>query len=316
MRANPDDDFKTCGASARDWASLMLTIFAVNVSWWLLYIPTIWQRGTRQYFNKVLWQCLRTNLPSVAAMVALKLGEDRTKWPSLYYYGPSDPDADPETGVKPIDRLRSFKVAFADTAVIVGTIMTIVQYCQMDEDSDVSGLNSSMFLFPSLPAALFGLLFVVGSRLSFRRRYIILLGVLVLGVVLAAFVLVMRFASARDDNLFYIAMFLYLYMTLPFCIFQYWLMDIFQTFFAVGARILGVVAGAMSEKAYFPYCELKNDVFGGIYLGVGLLGGFFALFAKYKWDPFPWKEPGVGRWMLKNPHRKNILRNLRVSTSP
>lgn len=315
---NLDGDPETCGAPSADWASLIITIFVVNVSWWLLYIPTIWQKGFKLYLNKVLWQCLRNYMPSVAALIALKLGgTDRSKWPSLYYYGPADPDADPETGLKSLSGLRSIKVLITDAASIVATIMSVVEFCRVKEDDDVSGLNSTVFIFPSLPVALYGLLFIMGSRLRFRRRYTILLGIFVLAVVIAALTLVMRFGSSSNRGLWYPSMILYLYMTLPLAFLQHPMVDFMQIVLATGARIGGITAGAMSDMAYFPYCELKNDVFGGFYLAVGLLGGLLAFSAKYKWDPFPWSHPGVGRPMLASQRAgyRSIGQKLQVSTT-
>lgn len=318
MSTNLDGDPDTCGAPATDWALLIISILVVNVSWWFLFIPTIWQKGFKPYLNLVLWQCLRNHMPSMAATIALKLGgTDRSKWPSLYYYGPADPYADPETGLKPLDRWSSIKVLITDTASIVGTIMSVAEFCRVKEDGDVSGLNSTLFIFPTLPVALFGLLFIIGSHLNLRRRYTVILGILVLGVVLAALTLVMRFVPPTNRGLWYPSMFLYLYMTLPLSFLMHPLLDCAQVVLAVGARVGGVVAGAMSKKAYFPYCELKNDGFGGAYLALGLIGGLLAFCAKYKWDPFPWPKPGVGRPRVVSQHAgyRSIGQKLQVSTN-
>ncbi|KAK2765498.1 hypothetical protein FQN54_008352 [Arachnomyces sp. PD_36] len=70
MPTNVDGDPKTCGAAATDWASFILTILVVNVSCWFFHIPAIWQHGFKAYSRKVMWQCLRSHMPSVAAMIA------------------------------------------------------------------------------------------------------------------------------------------------------------------------------------------------------------------------------------------------------
>lgn len=176
---------------------------------------------------------------------------------------------------------------------------------------------STVFIFPTLPVALYGLLFLIGSRLRLRRRYIILLGISVLAAVLIALTLVMRFASSSDRGLWIPSMILYLYMTLSLAALQHPLLIVCQIVLVTGARIVGIAAGAMSDRAYFPYCELKNDVFGGFYLAVGLLGGLLAFCAKYKWNPFPWSYPGVGKPILSDAQRagyRRIGRKLAVRT--
>ena len=307
------DGEPNCTASSLDWASLILTMLAVNVNWWLFHIPLIWQKGFKAYSDKVMWQCVRSCIPAFAAVAVLKqAGTDKTLWPSIYYLGPEGEYAE---WPQKMTRFKYAKALVTDTKILIATIMSVVQFCQMSPDGDFSGLNSSTWTFPALPMALYGILFLIGSRLPMRRRYIIIGGIFVLAVVLVALVLTMRFGASSDRGLWYPAMMMFLYSTIPVALVPS-ILGVMVILYGGLNRVLGVAIGAMSERAYFPYCQLKNDTFGGIYLGFGLLAGVLALIGSCKWYPFPWSHPGLGGSTLTKEQRegyKRIGRGLQVS---
>lgn len=292
---DPDHEEATasCAASTTDWTLLIFTILAVNVNWWLLKIPVLVYKGPRAYFNGVVWQCVRNCLPGVAAYLALRESDSPTAWATIYYQGPLGPSRkvgeEGRTYYRPLTATQYAQYAFSDTIIVVATIMSLVQFCRAPPDADLSGLNAAAWMYPTLPVALNGFFFSVfgtGYLGTLRRRYVALLAFLMHALILVTFALVMRFAPARDRGMWFPAMFLYFIMAAPVAMVPQFLLVVAMTALAALSRVAGVAAGAMSGgNAYFPYCPLRNGVFGGIYLGFGLLAGALAIYGRIVWSP-------------------------------
>ena len=289
MAQTDEDSGPLCNATAFDWATLILTLLAINVSWWLYRIEVLLTSNLRDYLKAVSWECVRQFLPGYAAYICLSRTDDPRLWASLYYRGPPENEQDHSElrALRPLTKAEVARFAAIDFGIVIPTIMTLVQffrYAQLDLDSPVN--TAAIFIVQVLPGPLIGYVLLTASALKLRRRWTVPMGILVLGMVLTVIVVCMRFIPPRHRGLWIPVLILYLLVSLPLAIVHHFVF----TLVVVGGmgviRVIGVGLAALKDGSYFPYCELRHRAFGGVYLAVGIIGALFALCGRHHWHPF------------------------------
>jgi hypothetical protein len=282
-----------CTDSYTDWAGLIVSILAMNVSWWLLDIPLIRTRGFQHYLKSVAWQCYRLYLPSLAALYALRAAETPQEPPLIYYTGPQSLSDDP-TSPRRLSKFRLAKSLLIDAMTIVATGLSIRTATRTPVGTPISGSNSTLWAFPSLPVAIIGLWLLLCSFTGWQRRYILFGGLLVVLAVGLALVLPLALVSPIDRSTsgWFPAILSYVLMALPIMLYAR-LLPIGMVI-VILARVGGVAIGAMTPGAYFPFCPLKSVAFGAVYIAVGSLGGLLAMIAAVTWFGYnklpPWRN--------------------------
>lgn len=219
-------DHSTCDATSLQWAGLILTVFSISVSWWLLELPLLWKRrpaspdcsapglGLRvhRFMDSVSWQCLRAHMPCVAAILAMQMTGDPREIALIYYRGPLHPL--PEVvaaGGGRSPRLSRLQIAVAvavDIATIAGTAATIANAIIDDgrgadgaasRPSAIFSFDSSGWLSPALPIAICGLWLLACSATAWSRRWILLAGFVL--IVLAGCAIILPLALL-DRNVY------------------------------------------------------------------------------------------------------------------
>ncbi|RSL61093.1 hypothetical protein CEP53_005224 [Fusarium sp. AF-6] len=327
-----------CTDSALEWAMLIITIIAINVTWWLLELPLLWTHGVRMYLNSVMWQCFRAYMPCCAAICALCYSRTTQEEPYIYYVGPfydilnplsqeqsqspslsqshdmalrgeNEPESQEAqpTLTRGLSKFQLIKFILIDSLSIVATGLTVNTAVHLPVDSDTSGVGSSTWIYPSLPVAVIGLwLLVCGTWIRWSRRWTIWIGMLVVIAVGAALItpVIVLSPLGKKSKAWIGAIVAYGLVGLPVLAVR---SDAINAFPAVGigllARVGGIGVGAIAKTAYFPYCQLKHKAFGVIYLGVGVLGGLLAIMAwfRYIWRLDPTKNPRnkrIGRFTV------------------
>ncbi|KAJ1328193.1 nucleoporin ASM4 [Microdochium nivale] len=77
-----------CTADAAPWVTIILTMLATNVAWWLLELPLLFTHGFRAFCRSVAWQCLRNHACGLAHLCAMREGKNAQEWAYIYYMGP------------------------------------------------------------------------------------------------------------------------------------------------------------------------------------------------------------------------------------
>ncbi|UPK93006.1 hypothetical protein LCI18_003941 [Fusarium solani-melongenae] len=314
-----------CTDLALEWAMIIITIIAINVTWWLLELPLLWTHGAQMYLNSVMWQCFRTYMPCCAAIYALSYARTTQEEPYIYYIGPfydvlnsSNQDQSPSQSqshsmtlrgenepesreVQPpatrgLSKFQLIKSILIDSLSIVATGLTINTAVHLPVDS-TSGVAVSTWVYPSLPVAVIGLwLLVCGTWIRWSRRWTIWIGMLVVIAVGAALITPVAVLSpaGKKNKIWVAAIIAYALVGLPFLASRSSAFTAFPVV-AIGlaGRVGGVGVGAISKAAYFPYCQLQHKAFGVIYLAVGVLGGLLAVVAwfRYIWRLDPTTNP-------------------------
>ncbi|KDR69180.1 hypothetical protein GALMADRAFT_256024 [Galerina marginata CBS 339.88] len=147
-----------CDAESLDWALFVLTIVSTHVTWWLLPLPALFKDGFRVYIHDVAWECLRLQVPSFIAFKSC-IKQDRINLQMCYYSGVA----------KPITRLSELKAYVKDSFFVVSTVLALYRLGKGGNvDKDLSGLNVTLWNYPSLPIAMIGLGISVFSRTQVR----------------------------------------------------------------------------------------------------------------------------------------------------
>lgn len=77
-----------CTSNVLEWVAVSLTIFGMDISWWLLDSPLVFTYGFKVYFQSVAWQCFRQHLCGLAALHALLYAQTPQERAYIYYTGP------------------------------------------------------------------------------------------------------------------------------------------------------------------------------------------------------------------------------------
>jgi hypothetical protein len=278
----------TCTTSSLDWAGLIFTIIAINVSWWLADIPLLWKHGFRQYLDSVTWQCLRLYMPSLAALYALTLAQTPHEQAFIYYTGPfyDALNRDRPAASRGLTIIQLAKALVLDLFSIISTILTVASAIQVPADADTSGINSSIWAYPSLPVAIIGLWILFCSRLTWSRAWTIWLGLLVIIIVGVALALPLALLSpgAKEGGFWIAAVVGYGFMALPFTFMNNAPVVLICTALGLVFRVGGIGLGALSELAYFPFCQLKGQPFAITYITVGAIGAALAIWGRIKFQ--------------------------------
>ncbi|KAI8716857.1 hypothetical protein NCS52_00980200 [Fusarium sp. LHS14.1] len=328
---NTDSDLANsqCTDSALEWAMLIITIIAINVTWWLLELPLLWTHGAQMYLDSVMWQCFRTYMPCSAAIYALSYARTTQEEPYIYYIGPfydvlNAPKQDQNQNQGPrqsqshdmvvrgenepeprevqpqatrgLSKFQLIKSILIDSLSIVATGLTVNTAVHL-RVGNTSGVAVSTWVYPSLPVAVIGLwLLVCGTWIRWSRRWTIWLGMLVVIAVGAAIITPVALLSpaGKENKVWIAAIVAYGLMGLPVLASRSDALSAFPTVvIGLAVRVGGVGMGAILKAAYFPYCQLQHKAFGVVYLAVGVLGGLFAIVAwfRYIWRLDPTTSP-------------------------
>ena len=192
-----------CDAKPLDWALFVTTIISQHVTWWLLPIPVIFKAGFRHYIHDVAWECMCLQQPSYIFFRSC-FRQDRAHWQNAYYSGT----------LKPSTRLDNVKALMKDSLIIASTTLALYRLCSGGKaDKDLSGLNSSLWNYPSLPVALFGLSVMIFSRTKLKLWIIFVITVLtgVFIIIMIALAIALTF----DHGLWVGSSILILFVTIP-----------------------------------------------------------------------------------------------------
>ncbi|KAF9528759.1 hypothetical protein CPB83DRAFT_894003 [Crepidotus variabilis] len=256
-----------------DLALFILTIISTHVTWWLLSLPTLYKHGFKTYMHDVAWECLRLHQPSFIAFRAC-FGEDRKYWQANYYSGVR----------RPTDNLKDLgKAVLKDGLIVVSTCLSLSKLANRGSNADLSGLNSSLWNYPSLPVAIYGLSITIFSKIPptsrLRPWHMFFITTLVIIIIATAVALAMAYTVGR--GIWIGCTILILFMALPL-----WgihpKLGFMTAILAAVARTAGPIFGALSPNAYFPFCELRGWAFAGPLLAFTILALLMALYGIFQ----------------------------------
>lgn len=277
------DKSKICDADSVDWATLVLMFIGINMSWWLADLPKLWQQGVRAYFDAVIWQCLRVSLPSVVGIFSVYHAIDSNDIPRIYYRGFYHQQERKPTG-------SGFPVAvISDGMVMVAVFMAIYKACTRTvpdgDPASISGWNV-VWLYPTLPAAVIGLCLFGATALNLQKKWVIILSTaLVLVVVCVVVSLILYYVSVMSGSKAWVfGAVIYLIYCLPLALIRVIAFQLVATGWTVLIRVGFLGIGILSERGYFPFCEVRYRAFGGIYIGLGVLAVVIAMYGRLKWN--------------------------------
>lgn len=276
------DNPATCDSvTPLTWASLVLTIITIQLTWWVGDLPLLFKSrtsggGIAAFLDAISWNCVRTHCPGSAAAIAAYKGMDTSEFARVYYLGMRRDDKPPEW--------KTWKLAisiFSDVASIVATIILLRQSVTLPQYQ--VNRQMQLWMFPSLPVSLFGLLLLVGEHFFPRTKrasrfllFIICFLAIVVGVTLP--LVVWRFS---DSDMWFIPMIFYLVMCIPWVLVDIRIVLI-SAIYAWMARVYGLGTDALDHKAGgSPFCKIGTIGFGVAYMAMGgiaaVLGGFGAI---------------------------------------
>lgn len=295
LKSDMSTDADDCNASATDWATLILSIIAINVSWWAFEIPVlIKDRSIAKYFRAVCWTCIRICLPSYAFVLVVRDVEfTPAQWSKAFYDGPWSVTASRQGSTLDYERaidhkprtLSKFGVAKAvifDTIGVVAVGLSVSRLWKLDSDQLLEGLNASTWSFPALPVSIFGLWIQIAGTTKLRPRWILIVGFALVSVVGAVITIAMHYSHQPGTE--YKAMLLYIPMAVPFAfifpIGRQFIMLL--TYLAVTfSRVGGMTIGGMSDDGNFPFCSIRGPKFAIPYFLFGALASVFAYLSSH-----------------------------------
>lgn len=259
-----------CDAKPLDWALFTTTIIGQYVTWWLIPIPVIFKHGFRHYIHDVAWECMRLQQPSYIVFRSC-FQQERVHWQSAYYSGI----------LKPPTRLENIKALAQDSFILVSTTLALYRLHNGSEtDKDLtSGLNSSLWVYPSLPVAIFGLSVVIFSRTKVKLWLIFVITILFTLCIIAmvSVTIALTFKRQGHNDLWEFSTFPILYETIPLWALSYNLI-FFTGLLSVMTRF-GPIIGSVTHRGYFPFCQLRGWGFGGTLTGLAIINMILALYA-------------------------------------
>jgi hypothetical protein len=265
----PVDQSNDCSAKALDWALLILNILTTHVLWWAIHVPVLIREGFVQFYKDVSWECLRLHQPGYVGLVSC-LTSPQEHWQARYFTGRTN-----ELSVFK----KYFKPFVTDTLLIASSILSIYRLCTgLRQNEDLSGLNSSLWSYPSLPVAITGLWIVIVSRTKLRKRWVFLGHLLVISLIGTAIALVVHFNDPYRTSLWYPALVIFVCMSIPIGIFDIRLAMLLIALAAL-ARAGGPIFGATSNTAYFPFCKLRGMKFAAPLIVFTVIAALLALVA-------------------------------------
>jgi hypothetical protein len=270
-------DSPACTHSSLEWAGLIISIVAINVSWWLFDVPLIWKHSWKHYLNSVMWQCFRLYMPGIAAIYAIRMATSCEEQPFIYYTGTTH-DASSTDQPSRLSKFKYTKALLTDSVTIVATGITLSTAVHSPVGTNISGFNSSLRSYPSLPVAVWGLWLILCSHLRWKSGWAKWAGFLVVICVGLALALPLALASpeGRSSSIWFPALIGYIIMGLPILAYSFRVAVVAEMFVVI-IRVGGIGIGACTPMAYFPFCQLKGKAFGVTYLLVGSIGGLIAL---------------------------------------
>jgi hypothetical protein len=244
----------------------MMTIISQHVTWWLIPIPVIFKFGFRHYIHDVAWECMRLQQPSYIFFRSC-FQQERTHWQNAYYSGI----------LKPPNFLGNVKALMRDSLLLVSTTLALYRLCSGGKaDKDLSGINSSLWNYPSLPVAIYGLSVVIFSRTKLSLGLIFLIIILI-----STFIIIMislAIGLTFNHGLWFGSAILVSVVAIPFWAINHRLNFITVVLSAL-SRVGGPIIGAVSPKAYFPFCQLRGWGFAGPLLALSIINIILAMYA-------------------------------------
>jgi len=184
--------------------------------------------------------------------------------------------------LKPPTRLENIKVLAQDSFILVSTTLALYRLCNGSAtDKDLtSGLNSSLWVYPSLPVAIFGLSVVIFSHTKVKLWLIFVITILFTLFVIAMVSVILALTLKRQGHpdLWEFSTFPILYETIPLWALSHNL--IFGTgFLSILIRFGLIIASAVTHHGYFPFCQLRGWGFGGTLTALAIINMILALYA-------------------------------------
>jgi len=255
-----------CNSKPLDWALFAITIISQYVTWWLLPIPVIFRLGFRHYIHDVAWECMRLQQPTYILFRAC-FQQERAHWQNAYYSGI----------LKPPIRLENIKTFVKDSLILVSSILGLYRFCSdANAEKDLSGINSLLWNYPSLPVVIIGISVVIFSRTKVKL-WLIFVITIACNVSLAA-VTSVAIALTYDHGWWIETLIFILFISIPL-----WMIHpkfiLYTGVLSTVTRFAGPVIGAVSPSAYFPFCQLRGWGFSGPLLALMLINMILAMYA-------------------------------------
>ncbi|KAL2124943.1 hypothetical protein VTJ04DRAFT_1308 [Mycothermus thermophilus] len=126
------------------WASLIFTIFTIQVMWWasdihLLFKPRDKGGGLRAYFDAVVWACIRATSPMSAGAIALHCGDGPAHGARIYYQGVRTSSRGhlfdgrtPNANWRPGRSFKYWISVFTECLTIATATLTMVRACSKE----------------------------------------------------------------------------------------------------------------------------------------------------------------------------------------
>jgi len=255
-----------CTSEPLDWALFAITIISQFVTWWLLPLPVIFRLGFRHYIHDVAWECMRLQQPTYILLRSCD-EQERAHWQVAYYSGI----------LKAPTRLDNIKTFVKDSLIVVSSILGLYRFCKdADGEKDISGFNSLLWNYTSLPVVMTGLSVVIFSRTKVKLWLVFLIAIacnLSLAIVTS-----LAIGLTYGRGLWVESGIFLLFIGVPFWALHPKLIA-YLGLLSTTTRFAGPVLGAVSPMAYFPFCQLRGWWFSGPLLALMVVNMFLAWYA-------------------------------------
>ncbi|KAF8891599.1 hypothetical protein CPB84DRAFT_1848892 [Gymnopilus junonius] len=144
-----------------------------------------------------------------------------------------------------------------------------------DPNRDISGLNVSLWMYPSFPVAILSLAISIFSRTKLKGWIIcIIIFCTIVGITTG---IAIAISHTYGHGIEVPATVLILFMGIPWWALALHLI-VLTIIFATFAKIAGQVVGTVTPGAYFPFCALRGWGFARPNLALGILSTALALY--------------------------------------
>jgi hypothetical protein len=269
------------------WVSLVFAFISIQLSWWVFNLPTLFHRtgssksGWASFKSSVIWTCMRAHSPGSTGFCAAKMGKDSSEFAKLYYQGTKDIDSS-SGDLAPWKIWQLGANVLIELISLVAVAITLRQACTLPDLDVHRALGLSLWVYPTLPATLIGLSFLLGELIVPRSRLgnwcLFAFVLVVLAGVGAAVTVLLKMYDKYDGGgkAWYISLIFYCLMLVPLGHIHP-ILSFLWMFVAAFIRVGGVgVAALLHFSGGEPYCAIAGPAFGIVYLVGGVVAAALA----------------------------------------
>ncbi|KXX78111.1 hypothetical protein MMYC01_205098 [Madurella mycetomatis] len=258
------------------WASLVVTFFAIQLSWWIFDIPLLWKKGgVGAFITAISWACVRSHTPCSAGIIAAVKGRDASEFARVYYLGkPRLAMVPPQWTAR-----KYWSCLGADLASVAATAMTLYQACTLSEH-DPRRFGMSLWMYPSLPVALMGLCLLAGEHFFPRTKkgnwWLLAMTVSVQILAGVGIAVLLWWFDSTERDMWYLSIIFYSIMLVPVVLIRQ-----AGSFLILGSwtsRVGGVSFAALNHySGGQPYCKLQGVGFAVVYMVLGAIAAILGV---------------------------------------